>query len=241
VRSAWIGALAIGAVGAGAHFGPGVVALGPLRMRLWPRLCGIGQKGSVALSFDDGPHPESTPKILKALDRLGLRATFFMLGSLVDAYASLAEEVAAAGHEVASHGYLHRSHLLRSAREVEADLRAAQEAIHLATGIAPRWHRPPYGALGGATIWGARRVGVDVVLWSVWGRDWRAEATPESIYADLERGLVGGATLLLHDTDATSAPGSWRATLGCLEALAAGLQARGLTTLTLSEHLGRAA
>ena len=110
-----------------------------------------------------------------------------------------------------------------------------------ATGQAPRWFRPPFGTLSGAGIVAARRLGLRTVLWSAWGRDWTPEATADSVFAELARDLGPGATVLLHDSDCASAPGSWRAALGALPRLADSLTAAGLSAGPLAEHGLRAA
>src|SRR5438270_8901322 len=105
-----------------AHAVPLITTRASLRRRYLPRLAGLGSPDHVALTFDDGPDPASTPAFLAELDRLGLRATFFMLGVNAEAHPALAADVAAAGHEVAVHGHEHRSQLFRTPREVRADL-----------------------------------------------------------------------------------------------------------------------
>jgi peptidoglycan/xylan/chitin deacetylase (PgdA/CDA1 family) len=190
----------------------------------------------VALTFDDGPDPASTPAFLDALDDLGWTATFFMLGSMVRRAPELAAQVVAAGHEVAVHGDQHRSHLWRSPRDVATDLQRATTAIVEATGHRPVWFRPPYGVLSAGSLVAARRLGLRTVLWTAWGRDWRAAATPATVVADVGRHLGPGGTVLLHDSDCTSAPGAWRSALGALPALAERFAALGLEPGPLSEH-----
>src|SRR5437763_1424116 len=129
------------------HAAPLLTARAGLRRRYLPALAGLGSPDHVALTFDDGPDPASTPAFLAELDRLGLRATFFMLGVNAEAHPALAAEVAAAGHEVAVHGHEHRSQLFRTPREVRADLLRGVEAVASTTGAAPVWFRPPYGTL----------------------------------------------------------------------------------------------
>lgn len=224
-------------VTAAAHAAPGVTAIAPLRRRLFPRLHGLGDPSQVALTFDDGPDPDSTPLFLQALDDLGWKATFFMLGSMAARHPGTAKDVAAAGHEVALHGETHRSHLLRPPWEVTDDVSRGHDSVARATGVTPRWFRPPYGALSSGSLAAARSLGLTTVLWSAWGRDWRAVATPGSVLADLEAGLEPGATLLLHDSDCTSAPRCWRSALGALPLLAEELDARDLSVVPLRDHL----
>ncbi len=235
-----IGAASAAGVAAGvalaAHAGPAITWLPPVRRRFAPALHGLGNPGHVALTFDDGPDPGSTPAFLVALDKLGWHATFFMLGSMAERHAGLAAEVAAAGHEVAVHGYGHRNQLALAPWAVSTDLGRGLDAVSRATGVRPRWHRPPYGVISGAGLAAARRLDLRVVLWSAWGRDWRRAATPDSVVADVETGICPGATVLLHDSDCTSAPGAWRSALGALPLLAESFDARGLSVGPLRDH-----
>jgi peptidoglycan/xylan/chitin deacetylase (PgdA/CDA1 family) len=226
------------ALAGAAHAGPALTWLPAVRRRLAPGLHGLGPPGHVALTFDDGPDPTSTPAFLAALDRLGWRATFFMLGSMAAAAPGLAADVAAAGHEVALHGHRHRNHLALTPRQVATDLAQGLEAVTRATGQRPAWQRPPYGVVSGPGWMASRRLGLKVVLWSAWGRDWRARATPASVLADLSKGTAGpgGPTVLLHDSDCTSSPGAWRSALGALPLLAERWAALGWTVGPLGEH-----
>ena len=209
-----------GGAAALAHVLPATVAWRSMRCRLAPVLSGVGRPGHVALSFDDGPDRASTPHILAALDRLGWTATFFVLGSQVRRAPGLLEEVVAAGHELGVHGDRHVSHLRRPAPAVVADVLRARDLIEATTGAPLRWFRPPYGALAAPSLVAARRAGLQTVLWTTWGRDWRAEATPATVVADITRTWHPGPTVLLHDSDVTSAEGAWRAAAGALPLLA---------------------
>jgi peptidoglycan/xylan/chitin deacetylase (PgdA/CDA1 family) len=234
-------ALAVVAVGGAValHALPALSNVDAVRRRTLPGLAGVGSAGHVALTFDDGPDPRSTPAFLESLDRLGWRATFFMLGSMVERAPGLAAEVAAAGHEVAVHGYDHRSQVFRAGRAVADDLARAVDTIGTHTGRHPHWFRPPYGTLSAGGVLAARRQRLRTVLWTTWGRDWRAEATPETVTADVQRQLGPGGTVLLHDSDCTSAPGAWRSALGALPRLADLFAARGLAVGPLGEHGAR--
>ena len=218
------------------HALPAVTARNTGR-RLTPGLAGEGRPGGVALTFDDGPDPYGTPAVLETLAELDWRATFFMLGSQVRRYPEIARLVVDAGHEVAVHGTVHRNHLARTPLGLRRDLRMALAEIGEVTGARPRWFRPPYGIFSAGTFWAAREVGLTPVLWTAWGRDWRA-GPPVQITAEVMRTLRGGGTVLLHDSDCTSRPGSWRSTVAALPLLAAQLRVRGLEVRTLADHLG---
>lgn len=218
------------------YAGPALTTIAPLRRRVFPGLAGLGNPGHVALTFDDGPDPGSTPNFIEALAGLHWRATFFMLGTMVRRFPSLAAEVAAAGHEVALHGDIHRSHLWRTPGAVSDDTRRSLDALADATGSRPTWWRPPYGVITSGSLWAAHQAGLRPVLWTTWGRDWRAKATPATVVADVVSALVPGATVLLHDSDCTSAPGAWQAALGALPLLAEHFDRLGYTVGPLAEH-----
>lgn len=170
----------------------------------------------VALTFDDGPHPQGTPAVLEALAGAGARATFFLVGEQVERRPGLAAEIAAAGHEVALHCHRHRNLLRLSPRQVSDDLLRALGVIGEATGRAPRLYRPPYGIFTVAALTLAHSYGWEPLLWSRAGHDWARRATPASIAARLTDNLRGGDVLLLHDADHYSAPDSWRRTVAAL-------------------------
>ncbi|KAB1916275.1 polysaccharide deacetylase family protein [Micromonospora sp. AMSO31t] len=219
-----------------AHGTPALAAIGPLRRRLLPATAGIGHPAHVALTFDDGPHPEATPELLRLLDSAGIRATFFLVGEMAQQHPSIARAIAAAGHEIGVHGYEHRLLLTRRPAETRADLTRATSVISELTGATPRWWRPPYGVASTAGLLAARRLGLTPVLWSCWGRDWTSRATPDSIFRAVRRGLTGGATILLHDSDHYAAQRSWKATLGALPKILTTCRARGLNVGPLGEH-----
>jgi peptidoglycan/xylan/chitin deacetylase (PgdA/CDA1 family) len=216
---------------------PALTARGPLR-RLFPRLAGVGARDGVALTFDDGPDPLGTPAVLAELARLGWTATFFLLGSQVRQFPDVARAVADAGHEIAVHGDEHRQHVGRSPLDLRRDLERATGVISDVTGVRPRWFRPPYGVLSAGTLPAAARLGLTPVLWTAWGKDWEV-TTPQRVVSLLMRDVRPGGTLLLHDSDCTSTPGSWRATAAALPLLAGELDRRGLAVRSLGQHLGR--
>ncbi len=234
--------LAVGATVAGAavaQAGPGITGLGQVRRHLLPGLAGRGDPGHVALTFDDGPDPDSTPQFVGVLADHGVKATFFLLGSMVERAPGLAAELAAAGHEIAVHGFDHRYLPARTPTATRSDIRRAVDIIERVTGSRPRFFRPPYGVLSGPALLTAREMGLTPVLWGAWGREWTAGATADSVYATLARDLEGGVTVLLHDSGCTSPPGSWQAGLGALPLLLDHCAAAGLLVGPLGEHGAR--
>ena len=217
-----------------AHAGP---ALSPHAGALGD-LLGIVRRaprpGSVALTFDDGPHPQATPRVLERLAGDGARATFFLVGEQVRREPALAREIVAAGHAVALHGDTHRCELRLTPGQLAADRARGAASIEDTTGVACTALRPPYGAASGAGLVLARRAGLRTVLWSRWGRDWRAAADGRSVARDVIRaGLGEREVVLLHDADHYGAPGCWRATVASLPAILEACRARGLETVAL--------
>jgi peptidoglycan/xylan/chitin deacetylase (PgdA/CDA1 family) len=188
-----------------------------------------GDHGTVAVTFDDGPHPQGTPAVLEALGDAGARAPFFLVGEQVERNPSLAAEIGAAGHTIALHGHRHTNSLRLTPRAFESDLARGIGAIAEATGEEPDIHRAPYGIYSPAAIEAVRRRGLRPLLWSRWGHDWRGSASAQSIASEITQDLVGGDVLLLHDADHYSAPGSWRATAAALPEVLGRIEAAGLT------------
>lgn len=233
MRKALVGSLSLLAA---AQVGPAATWLPPVR-NLFPRLAGRGPVDGLTLTFDDGPHPAGTIAVLDELERLHWPATFFVLGEQVRQHQDVVREVHQRGHTIAVHGDQHRYAIARSPRDVDDDMRRACDAVADATGATPRHWRPPYGVLSGPALIAARSAGLRPLLWTTWGRDWRADATPQSVVADVQIGGLRGATVLLHDSDITSAPGSWKTTVAALPLLADAIDEAGLRLRALEEHL----
>jgi peptidoglycan-N-acetylglucosamine deacetylase len=189
----------------------------------------------IAITFDDGPHPQGTPAVLRELERAEARATFFLVGEQVERYPALAAEIAAAGHEIAIHGYRHVLLLRRSPRALRADFECAAEVIAAATGVEPSFYRPPYGVFSAPALLLVRRLGWQPLLWSRWGRDWEARATPEAIAARATQNLTSGDVVLLHDADYYSSADSWRRTVAALPSILSASAATGAAFVTASQ------
>ena len=219
----------------------GAAWAGPAPAPLLPSLCrslGIvrelgGERPAVALTFDDGPHPEGTPAVLGALAAAGAQATFFLIGEQVRRWPALAARIASEGHAIALHGDRHRNLLRVAPAALARDLDRAHQAIAEATGVAPVLYRPPYGVFSTAGLAIARRRGWTPILWSRWGRDWRSQATPEGIARLASAQAQAGDVLLLHDADHYSAPGSWRSTAAAVPLVLRELGRQGLQSTRL--------
>jgi peptidoglycan/xylan/chitin deacetylase (PgdA/CDA1 family) len=161
-----------------------------LERGLWPEDEPVGRHFSVTRAL---------PRLLGALGELGLRATFFVEGVNAELHPATLEELAAAGHEVALHGYRHRNQMRLPPRALADDLRRGVHAIGEATGRVPALYRPPYGIFTPAGLALARRAGWLPLLWSRWGRDWRADTTPDEIARRATRDLHPGDVILVND------------------------------------------
>jgi peptidoglycan/xylan/chitin deacetylase (PgdA/CDA1 family) len=220
-----------GALGVGALAGYALPALAGA----WPALrrpLGVEDHTAsgrgYALTFDDGPHAHGTPAVLEILARERVPATFFLVGEQVLRNPALAREIVDAGHGIALHCHRHRNLLRLTPRQVHEDIARAHDTISTHTGREPQLYRPPYGVLNASALRLARARSWRTLLWSHWGRDWDACATPASISALVTGGAGPGAVLLLHDADDYSAPDSWRRTAGALPLVLETLAQRGL-------------
>lgn len=215
------------------HAGP---ALAPIVPRLGDALgVEMRQPGvdGVALTFDDGPHPQGTPAVLETLRERGATATFFLAGEQVVRRPGLVADMVAAGHRVELHCYRHRNLLRLSPRDLLEDAERACAVIEEASGQAVADYRPPYGIFSTAGLRAVRGRGWRPVLWSRWGRDWTRRATAESIARRSSSGVEAGDIVLLHDADYYSAPGSWVRTAAALPLILDELEARGLKAVAL--------
>jgi peptidoglycan/xylan/chitin deacetylase (PgdA/CDA1 family) len=186
---------------------------------------------AVAITFDDGPHPEGTPRILEILAAHGAVASFFTVGEQVLRRPELLRRMRAEGHAVALHGHRHQLMLRRSAAALRDDLRRGAQAIAEAIGEYPVHHRPPYGIYSAAGLAAARELELSPLLWADWGRDWRRHTTPEQIRDRVLRHLAPGDVILLHDADFYSAERSHERTAAALELILTELSVRGIATV----------
>jgi peptidoglycan/xylan/chitin deacetylase (PgdA/CDA1 family) len=191
----------------------------------------------VALTFDDGPLPDWTPRVLDILDRLAVPATFFLVGERVRRHPELVAAGRYDAHEVGNHTWSHADLGRLDAGEVLSQLRTAHEEIVTRLGRVPRLMRPPWGHLGGSTLIAADLLGYDVVLWS--------QPMPERQYAGDPDGFVRrvvadarpGSILLAHDVGDPHR----LITVDNLAEIVGGLRAKGLRLVTFSELLASAA
>jgi glycosyltransferase involved in cell wall biosynthesis/peptidoglycan/xylan/chitin deacetylase (PgdA/CDA1 family) len=156
--------------------------------------------GAVCLTFDDGPHPRHTPRLLDVLKDQGVTATFFVVGRLAERYPDLVRRIATEGHALGIHSFYHTNLNLFSARQVIDCTRRAQDLFHRLTGQAPvTLYRPPRGKVSARNLLALWRAGQTVVLWNVDPRDYACGSGAELRGWFERHPLAGGDVVLLHD------------------------------------------
>lgn len=174
------------------------------RMRLyyafWHRMEGAvisvaTDEAVAALTFDDGPHPDFTPRLLDVLARRGVQATFFMVGQAATRHPQVVRRVAEAGHAIGNHSWNHPSFPSLTHRQRWAQLRRTQAALAPYGG---RLFRPPFGHLDRPSHFDARLLGYTVAAWSIVGYDW-LDHDPTWMSNHIRERLRPGSIILLHD------------------------------------------
>ena len=204
VRSVWLGPppLFVAALALGGYVALFLAGVFVLRLRMFANAIvngGIDAPG-LALTFDDGPHPEHTPRVLDVLRERRVRATFFVIGAKAERHPELLRRMRDEGHQIGVHSHTHDRLLsLRGAGRVRAELERCAQAIERATGERPSLFRPPVGHTGPRVARVADELGFVTVGWSVRGLDGLARTSPADVVRRVARGLRHGAIVLLHD------------------------------------------
>ncbi|NPV76713.1 MAG: polysaccharide deacetylase family protein [Anaerolineae bacterium] len=152
----------------------------------------------IFLTFDGAPNPPATDRLLAALDRHQIKATFFMEGKRLEEEADCARRVAAAGHDIGNHSYNHPLFDLIPLDECIREVEMTQETIYKELGFYPTLLRPPAGKLTEEVKETFLAMGFDIVLWSVWAFDWHGP-DPESIAERILYQIEPGAIIPCHD------------------------------------------
>lgn len=191
-----------------------------------------GGTRNVALTFDDGPNPEATPRILDELESSDVKATFFILGSHAEQWPALVERIASEGHQIGNHGFFHRKLHFKSPSYVRRDIALGTQAIERACGNRPRFFRAPHGFRSPWVTSIARSFGQRTVGWSlgVWDSD---QPGVQAIVDKTVEGSRPGSIILLHDGDGYDAHGDRMQTAAAVPKIIAGLRQRGLGFTTL--------
>ena len=210
---------------------------------LWPRSAVLGPTltrlpephaaGAVALSFDDGPDPEVTPRVLDMLEAAGAQASFFCIGRRAAAHSALAREIVRRGHRVENHTHDHpHAFAAYGPAALRRQVADAQSALAEATGEAPRWFRAPAGLRSPLLEPVLARAGLHLAAWSQRGFD-TVDKTPARVAGRLTTGLREGDVLLLHDGNAARTAEGEPVVLAALPLLLGALSLAGLRGVAL--------
>jgi len=198
-------------VGLGAVAGLGLAAGGCAYAAMWPSSRIFGRtfiapprSGELALTFDDGPNPAWTPRLLDILASHDVRATFFMVGSHAQAEPALVRRIAEAGHLIGNHSWSHSNLALTAPSRVREELSRTKQALEQITGAPVRFFRPPFGARRPDVLWTARQLEMIPVLWNAMTSDW-SEPSADKIAQRLTQKIDAlerqgrAANIVLHD------------------------------------------
>jgi peptidoglycan-N-acetylglucosamine deacetylase len=199
--SAGLGALATLGLAAG---GCAYAAMWPTSQIFGRTLIAPRHPGELALTFDDGPNPACTPRLLEILASHNVHATFFMIGSSAQQEPALVRRILAEGHLVGNHSWSHPNLALTPARQVDEELTRTSETIQQITGSPIKYFRPPYGARRPYVLRTARRLRMIPVTWNAMTNDWAepsADATAGRLIRTIDRLQQRGnaANIVLHD------------------------------------------
>lgn len=190
----------------------------------------------VALTFDDGPHPEFTPRFLDVLAEHGARGSFFLIGRHAEEEPEVARAIVESGHDVGSHTYSHRHLWSLGPAATRDEILRGRDSVVRVVGTDARYFRPPWGTFNAAALRVCRAEGLIPVLWTVRGEGYRWRPSVEEMVREVVRRPHPGAIIDLHDRGGF--PDTPRRVLAALPGILSGLRARGLEPVTLSELLG---
>ena len=183
----------------------------------------------IALTFDDGPHPKNTPRLLDMLRQRNIKATFYVIGNSVNLYPEIARRIVAEGHEIGNHTYNHPNLTKLSNASVRKELDTTRDAIIRATGVRPRTMRPPYGALRTSQRQMIKsEYGYPTILWDVDPLDWKRPGTAV-VKSRILSGTKSGSIVLAHDLHST--------TVDAMPTTLDALLAKGFRFVTVSQLL----
>ncbi|MCW1924369.1 polysaccharide deacetylase family protein [Luteolibacter arcticus] len=187
----------------------------------------------IALTFDDGPHPKNTPRLLDMLRERNVKATFYVIGRNVDLYPNVLRRTVSEGHEIGNHTYTHPILSKLGDSAVREELTKCRDAVARAAGVQPRTMRPPYGALlQRQRQWVHAELSYPTIMWSVDPLDWKRPG-PSVVTSRILSGTTPGAIVLAHDLHA--------GTVDAMPATLDGLLNKGFKFVTVSQLLAMGA
>ncbi|HHZ14153.1 MAG: polysaccharide deacetylase family protein [Caldicoprobacterales bacterium] len=197
---------------------------------------GSGKEKEIYLTFDDGPNPDYTPRLLDILKENQVKATFFIMGRQARLYPDIVKRIAQEGHTIGCHSYSHRHAWLMPPITTFRDMTHTYKAISLASGVTPEWYRPPWGGFNLLSIAAARRLGLNIAFWSIEAQDWAQNTTAEHIFNTVVDKAVPGSVVVLHDNQGD--PGAPENTLRALPRIIESLRKEGYSFVGLEKTKG---
>ena len=235
------GVLAAATLPFGSGYGPTVTKLadlpvtGPAAGRMQGDNAISLRENAVALTFDDGPYPPYTERLLDTLKEKQIHATFFLVASQAQRYPELVQRMAAEGHTVGLHAFRHRDFLKLTAEERQNDLALGKKTLAAITGKELRYWRPPHGFRDPSVMQAAAEQNLTVVNWSVIPRDWTG-IDKQEIYNRVMDKTEAGAIILLHDGDSPFYRASRQPTVDAVAPLIDSLRKKGYHLVSLDEY-----
>lgn len=196
------------------------------------------EEAKIALTFDDGPHPESTPLILDTLGKFHVPATFFLVGKHVISHTEIAEAVVRGGHEIGNHTYTHALLPLIPDRQIRKEIMRTHELLKKLDGDSPRFLRPPQGAFTKRSLDIVEELGYQTVIGDVYPRDPHRPGIQKIIQRVLDR-TIPGSIIILHD-GGSSKNADRSQTVEATKEIIPRLQDKGFTFVTVSQLLASA-
>ncbi|NLI60516.1 MAG: polysaccharide deacetylase family protein [Clostridiales bacterium] len=197
---------------------------------------GQGPKKEVALTFDDGPNPDYTPRLLNILREYDVPASFFIMGKEAKRHSDIIKRMDKEGHTIGCHSYSHRHAWIMSPLRTIRDMNQTYNLLSNILEKPPKWYRPPWGTFNAASMFAAKRLDLDIAYWSIEAQDWTARTTVEDIYSRVIDKIEPGSIIVLHDNQ--GAPGAPEKTLQALPIIIRTLHKQGYDFVNLDHMKG---
>ncbi len=194
---------------------------------------GFQSKKEIALTFDDGPNPKYTPKLLDILREHKVKASFFIMGRQAKLYPRIIRQIEDEGHTIGCHSYYHNHAWLMPPWATIMDMNETYRILTQILEKSPSWYRPPWGTFNLLSIWAARRLNLDIAYWSIEAKDWAKDTTADYIYYRVVNEIEPGSIIVLHDNQ--GAPQAPKRTLEALPRIIETLHEQGYRFITLDE------